>query len=406
MQAVNGVKVELVRLATGPCGRALRSRQAPASRPSPRPTCCTSGTGGSTPGDRQARRDVRGRGRRLGADARSPGHTANTIAKLRADVLAGNAPPAVQLKGPEIAEWAATGHTADLNELAGKENWDERRGARALIGVMKPEDAWVAAPMNIHRINWMWAQQEGAGQGRRHRDAQDLGRVQRGGREDRRRPASTRSRIEQQDWIDATLFEIIVYGMDHRALPPGLHRARPGGAAGRGHGRASFDQLRKMVELDRRAAWPAATGTRRCRCSEGESGFHLPGRLGDRHFNGDGLKEGDGLSVRPRAARTSSEPGFILNSDSVIFFKRTTRTTSRGPGAAGPPDHVARVPDDLQPGQGLDPGAHGRRSGRASTPASSWRWRTCRRRSRPTIWWSAWRTTWRCRRNSAARCSR
>src|SRR5919206_493126 len=32
------------------------------------------------------------------------GHTANTLAKLRADVVAGNAPAAVQLKGPEIAE--------------------------------------------------------------------------------------------------------------------------------------------------------------------------------------------------------------------------------------------------------------------------------------------------------------
>ena len=46
------------------------------------------------------------------------GHTANTLAKLRADVVAGNAPPAVQLKGPEIAEWNATGMTANLDELA------------------------------------------------------------------------------------------------------------------------------------------------------------------------------------------------------------------------------------------------------------------------------------------------
>ena len=37
------------------------------------------------------------------------GHTANTLAKLRADVVSGNPPPAVQLKGPEIAEWNATG---------------------------------------------------------------------------------------------------------------------------------------------------------------------------------------------------------------------------------------------------------------------------------------------------------
>ena len=31
------------------------------------------------------------------------GHTANTLAKLRANVVAGDAPPAVQLKGPQPA---------------------------------------------------------------------------------------------------------------------------------------------------------------------------------------------------------------------------------------------------------------------------------------------------------------
>src|SRR4051812_18864348 len=45
------------------------------------------------------------------------GHTANTLAKLRSDVIAGNAPAAVQLKGPEIAEWNETGKTANLDDL-------------------------------------------------------------------------------------------------------------------------------------------------------------------------------------------------------------------------------------------------------------------------------------------------
>ena len=53
------------------------------------------------------------------------GHTANTLAKLRADVVAGDAPPAVQLKGPEIAEWNDTGGTASMDELATKEGWDK-----------------------------------------------------------------------------------------------------------------------------------------------------------------------------------------------------------------------------------------------------------------------------------------
>src|ERR1700685_3231111 len=83
------------------------------------------------------------------------GHTANTLAKLRADVVAGNAPPAVQLKGPEIAEWNATGKTANLDDLAKKEGWD-KVVAPELLPVMKPKGIWVAAPMNIHRINWIW----------------------------------------------------------------------------------------------------------------------------------------------------------------------------------------------------------------------------------------------------------
>ena len=66
------------------------------------------------------------------------GHTANTLAKLRADVVAGNAPAAVQLKGPEIAEWNATGGTADMDELAAAEGWD-KVVAPELLPVMKPE---------------------------------------------------------------------------------------------------------------------------------------------------------------------------------------------------------------------------------------------------------------------------
>src|ERR1700719_2961171 len=83
------------------------------------------------------------------------GHTANTLAKLRADVVSGNPPPAVQLKGPEIAEWNATGKTLSLDEMAKEEGWD-KTVAPELLPVMKPKGSWVAVPMNIHRINWMW----------------------------------------------------------------------------------------------------------------------------------------------------------------------------------------------------------------------------------------------------------
>src|SRR4249920_4225128 len=83
------------------------------------------------------------------------GHTANTLAKLRADVVSGNAPPAVQLKGPEIAEWNATGKTANIDALAKAEGWD-KVVAPELISVVDVTGSREAAPMNIHRVNWMW----------------------------------------------------------------------------------------------------------------------------------------------------------------------------------------------------------------------------------------------------------
>ena len=116
------------------------------------------------------------------------GHTANTLAKLRADVVAGNAPPAVQLKGPEIAEWNSTGMTANLDDLANKEGWD-KVVAPELLPVMKPTGNWVAAPMNIHRINWIWGFDEGDGEGRHQGAAEDLGRIQRRLRQGGRRPS-------------------------------------------------------------------------------------------------------------------------------------------------------------------------------------------------------------------------
>ncbi len=62
------------------------------------------------------------------------GHTANTLAKLRADVVAGNAPLAVQLKGPEIAEWNETGKTANLDTDRERGGMGQGRRARPFAG--------------------------------------------------------------------------------------------------------------------------------------------------------------------------------------------------------------------------------------------------------------------------------
>ncbi|MEX0283658.1 MAG: ABC transporter substrate-binding protein [Paracoccaceae bacterium] len=75
---------------------------------------------------------------------------------LRARVLAGNAPTAVQLKGPAIQEWYEEGVLADISKVAEAEGWADVLPA-SIAGHMKCDDIWCAAPVNVHRVDWIWA---------------------------------------------------------------------------------------------------------------------------------------------------------------------------------------------------------------------------------------------------------
>jgi glucose/mannose transport system substrate-binding protein len=78
---------------------------------------------------------------------------------LRARVTAGNPPTAVQMLGFDITDWAKQGVVADLNDLASKEGWD-KVVPPALQAFSKYEDKWIAAPVNVHSTNWVWANKE------------------------------------------------------------------------------------------------------------------------------------------------------------------------------------------------------------------------------------------------------
>lgn len=85
------------------------------------------------------------------------GENAMTVLKTRA--VAGNAPTAAQIKGPTIQEWGDEGTLADINAVATKEGWDDLLPS-VVSKVMKYEGKYVAAPVNVHRVNWMWANPE------------------------------------------------------------------------------------------------------------------------------------------------------------------------------------------------------------------------------------------------------
>ena len=75
---------------------------------------------------------------------------------VRARVTAGNPPTAVQMLGFDILDWGKQGVLADLNDLATKDGWDKTVPA-ALQKFSKYNGKWIAAPVNVHSTNWVWA---------------------------------------------------------------------------------------------------------------------------------------------------------------------------------------------------------------------------------------------------------
>ena len=75
---------------------------------------------------------------------------------LRSRATAGNPPTAAQMLGYDIQDWGALGVAGNLDELAAKEGWDDVIPA-ALQNFSKFDGHWIAAPVNIHSTNWMWA---------------------------------------------------------------------------------------------------------------------------------------------------------------------------------------------------------------------------------------------------------
>lgn len=243
------------------------------------------------------------------------GHTANTLAKLRADVVAGNAPAAVQMKGPEIAEWNDTGRTANLDELAAAEGWD-KVVAPELLAVMKPKGSWVAAPMNIHRVNWnfgskklldemgiampkTWAEFNAACE---------------------KIAAAGKTCIAHgaADWTDSTTMDSIVYGMDVDLYRKAFVEADVAAMRSEGMVKA-FEQLRRMVGwMDKDIAgrpWEQAMTM----MAKGDAAFFLMGDWTVASANAAGYKEGVDYYCEQSPVDWGGT-GYILNSDSVVFF--------------------------------------------------------------------------------------
>jgi len=91
------------------------------------------------------------------AVAGGAGDSAMTVLKSR--VVSGNAPAAAQIKGPSIQEWAREGVLANMDTVAKANKWDDLLPVVIADG-LKYKGSYVAAPVNVHRVNWLWVNPE------------------------------------------------------------------------------------------------------------------------------------------------------------------------------------------------------------------------------------------------------
>lgn len=233
---------------------------------------------------------------------------------LRARVIAGNPPTAVQLKGPGIQEWAREGALNDVDAVATKEGWDSVLPP-ALASIMKYEGKYVAAPVNIHRVDWLWANPEvlaKVGVTEMPKTWDEFNAIA-----DKLQAAGiTPLAHGGQAWQDATLFEDVVLGVGgadfyRKALVELDQDALTGEMMVK-----SFDQLRKLrgyVDANFSGRdWNLATAM----VMNGEAAFQIMGDWAKGEFLASNKVPGTDFLCAPTPGN-----GFVLNSDSFTFFK-------------------------------------------------------------------------------------
>ncbi|MDE1463483.1 ABC transporter substrate-binding protein [Spartinivicinus poritis] len=83
------------------------------------------------------------------------GGGSNAMTVLRARVLSGQSPTAVQMLGFDIQDWGDQGVVANLNQVAKQEGWDKVVPS-ALQQFSKYQGKWISVPVNVHSTNWVW----------------------------------------------------------------------------------------------------------------------------------------------------------------------------------------------------------------------------------------------------------
>lgn len=238
----------------------------------------------------------------------------NAMTALKARVIAGSAPTAAQIKGPSIQEWGKEGVLANIDAAAKDGKWDASL-PKVVSDVMKYKGHYVAVPVNVHRVNWLWVNPEvlkkaGATAPTNFDEffaAADkikkagLIAIAHGG----------------QPWQDATVFESVVLGTGGAAFyQKALVQLDPASLSSPTMIKA-FDTLAKIkTYIDKDAAgrdWNLATAM----VINGKAGMQFMGDWAKGEFSAAGKQPGKDYLCLPAPG---TEKAFTFNIDSLAMF--------------------------------------------------------------------------------------
>ncbi|TNF45455.1 carbohydrate ABC transporter substrate-binding protein [bacterium] len=242
------------------------------------------------------------------------GDTAMTV--LRSRAMAGNPPTAAQVKGPQIQQWGDEGVLADLGRVARAEKWDDIIPG-VVADVMKYGGQYVAVPVNVHRINWMWCNPEvfkkaGAKVPSTWAELEAAAKkIQAAG--------MIPIAFGGQDWQEATVFESIVIGVGGADFyRKALVKADPAALGSTTMVKAleRFKSLKKYTDKNAPGRdWNLATAM----VIKGEAAMQFMGDWAKGEFTAAGKKPGVDYLALPMP---DTGKYFLFNVDSFIFFKQ------------------------------------------------------------------------------------
>ena len=242
------------------------------------------------------------------------GDNATTVLKSR--VVGGNPPTAAQVKGPSIQEWGDQGVLASIDPVAKRDKWDSLL-PEVVANVMKYEGKYVATPVNVHRVNWMWANPEAF---------KKAGALVPNNWDDffvaadkLKAAGITPVAYGGQPWQDFTVFESVVLGVGGSELYNQVFVELDETAMKSAKMKESFDVFKRIKSYTDAGApgrdWNTATGM----VIKGEAAMQFMGDWAKGEFTAAGKKPGVDYLCLPAPGTAGA---FTFNIDSFIVFNQ------------------------------------------------------------------------------------